>query len=73
LPSDHIDPQEFTQECVQVLSIALWITFRSSIARTDVKQTVRTENKLSPVVVGIGLLDAEEDEFGGRICPVGIC
>ena len=67
----RIDPQELAEERVQALTVALRVAAGAPVARRDPEQAVGAHRERPAVVVGVGLLDPEEDPLGRRISAVG--
>ena len=57
----YINTEHFTQQALRILGIILWIATRAAIAHADVQIAIGSKECAAPVVVGVGLVDGEED------------
>ena len=68
----HIDSQDFTQQSLQVLSVAMWIVSCTAITDGNVQISVWTKANGSPLMVPIRMVDRHQDFFTRGIRLVGI-
>src|SRR6478735_5679266 len=60
LPLAHVEPEQLSEQDVRVLRAVLRIAARPTVAEADPQLPVGPELEVAPVVVGVGLLDAED-------------
>src|SRR5437867_4420947 len=68
----HSDPQNFGEQRVRVLTVALRIAPAATIAKSDVEIPVGTKGELPTVVVVVGLIDHQHRPFARWVCLVRI-
>ncbi len=68
-----VDAQDLAEERGSLLAVSLRIARGAAVAGPDPEHAVRTERDLTAVVVGVGLIDAEDllEAVGVGAGPVG--
>jgi len=62
-----VDAQEFAQQRIEILAIAVRVVACAAIAHRDVEVFVRSEGDPPAVVIGVGLVDFQEHELAGFV------
>src|SRR5262249_26239583 len=68
----HIDAQDFSQERIRVLAIALGIATAAAVAKSYIEETILAKGETAAIVIQKRLVQREENIFSGWVGEICI-
>ncbi len=67
-----VDSEDLAEERRQLLAVALRVAAAAAVAEGDVEVTIRPEHDVAAIVVGVGLVDGQDDALAIGVRLVGV-